>query len=131
MNHIIFIEPNYRVPFYKTLFLFFQIIEEEASKRIELLVKKRVEEELEKRKDEIENEVARRVEAAKKQMEFELMQELEKRREQAREEERKREVRMTLGRIGAMFWSKTSLNEMMILFLFVYQQHKNTKIPPY
>lgn len=51
-----------------------------------------MEEELEKRKDEIENEVARRVESAKKQMEHEMMVELEKRREQARFEERKREV---------------------------------------
>lgn len=68
------------------------MIEEEAAKRIELLVKKRVEEELEKRKDEIETEVQRRVEAAKKQMEQEMMLELEKRREQAREEERRREV---------------------------------------
>lgn len=51
-----------------------------------------MEEELEKRKDEIELEVARRVEAAKVQMEREMMIELEKRRETAREEERKREV---------------------------------------
>lgn len=68
------------------------MIEEEAARRIELLVKKRVEEELEKRKDEIEQEVACRVEAAKVQMEREMMIELEKRRETAREEERKREV---------------------------------------
>lgn len=68
------------------------MIEEEAAKRIELIVNKRVQEELEKRKDEIESEVAKRVEAAKKQMEREMMIELEKRREQAREEERKREV---------------------------------------
>lgn len=51
-----------------------------------------MEEELEKRKDEIEMEVAKRVEAAKIQMEREMMIELEKRRENAREEERKREV---------------------------------------
>lgn len=68
------------------------MIEDEAARRIELLVKRRVEEELEKRKDEIETEVARRVEAAKIQMEREMMIELEKRREAAREEERKREV---------------------------------------
>lgn len=55
-------------------------------------MKKRVEEELEKRKDEIEAEVTRRVEAAKVQMEREMMLELEKRREQARLEEQKREV---------------------------------------
>lgn len=69
-----------------------KVIEDEAARRIEFLVKRRVEEELEKRKDEIENEVARRVEAAKVQMEREMMIELEKRREAAREEERKREV---------------------------------------
>lgn len=47
---------------------------------------------MEKRKEEIDLEVNRRVEAAKKQMEREMMQELEKRREQIREEEQKREV---------------------------------------
>lgn len=69
-----------------------QTVEDEAARRIEFLVKKRVEEELEKRKDEIEQEVTRRVEAAKAQMEREMMLELEKRREQARLEEQKREV---------------------------------------
>lgn len=53
---------------------------------------KRVEEELEKRRDEIEQEVKRRVEAAKAEMEHEMMLELERRREQIREEERRREV---------------------------------------
>lgn len=71
-----------------------QLIEEEAQKRIELLVKKRVEEELEKRKDEIEIEVAKRVEAAKRQMEAEMMLELERRKAQALEEQRKREVHL-------------------------------------
>lgn len=51
-----------------------------------------MEEELEKRKDEIEAEVSRRVEAAKVEMEREMMLELEKRREAARLEEQKREV---------------------------------------
>lgn len=74
------------------LYIWFQIIEEEASKRIEMLVKKRVEEELEKRRDEIEQEVKRRVEEAKAEMEREMMLELERRREQIREEERRREV---------------------------------------
>lgn len=73
-------------------FQYLQTIEEESAKRIELMVKRRVEEELEKRRDEIETEVSRRVEAAKIQMEREMMIELEKRRENAREEERKREV---------------------------------------
>lgn len=70
------------------------MVEDETARRIEMLVKKRVDEELERRKDEIDQEVKRRVEAAKAEMEKELMLELEKRREQAREEERKREVNM-------------------------------------
>lgn len=70
------------------------MVEDESARRIEMLVKKRVEEELERRKDEIDQEVTRRVEAAKAEMEKELMLELEKRREMAREEERKREVNM-------------------------------------
>lgn len=41
-------------------------MEEETTKRVEELVAKRVQEELEKRKDEIEAEVLRRVEEAKK-----------------------------------------------------------------
>lgn len=69
-----------------------QMVEEEASRRIEMLVKKRVEEELERRRSEIEAEVSRRVEEAKAKMERELILELEQRREAAREEERKREV---------------------------------------
>lgn len=67
-------------------------MEEEAAKRIELLVKKRVEEELEKRKDEIEQEVAKRVEEAKRKMEKEMMEELERQREQQRREELARQV---------------------------------------
>lgn len=42
------------------------MIEEETQKRVEELVAKRVAEELERRKDEIEAEVLRRVEEAKK-----------------------------------------------------------------
>lgn len=57
-----------------------------------MLVKKRVEEELEKRKEEIEQEVAKRVEEAKRKMETEMMQELERQREQQRREELARQV---------------------------------------
>lgn len=85
-------------------YLIFQIIEEEAAKRIELLVKKRVDEELEKRKDEIEYEVAKRVEAAKQEMEAAMMIELENRRKRQKEEERKREVWMRL-----FYWLKVTL----------------------
>lgn len=55
-------------------------------------MKKRVEEELEKRKDEIEQEVAKRVEEAKRKMEKEMMEELERQREQQRREEQARQV---------------------------------------
>lgn len=51
-----------------------------------------MEEELEKRKDEIEQEVAKRVEEAKWKMEKEMMEELERQREQQRREELARQV---------------------------------------
>lgn len=57
-------------------------------------MKKKVEEELEKRKDEIEQEVAKRVEEAKKKMEKEMMEELERQKEQQRQEELARQVTM-------------------------------------
>lgn len=93
-----------------------RVVEEETQKRIELLVKKRVEEELgnlrnmfnmldwmslkistyysivEKRKDEIAIEVSRKVDAAKKQMEREMMLELEKNLQNTRNKEKQREV---------------------------------------
>ena len=56
------------------------------------MVAKRVEEELEKRKDDIEKEVLRRVEEAKKVMEETMMKELEQRKQEQLEEARKREV---------------------------------------
>lgn len=94
-----------------------------------MLVKKRVEEELEKRKDEIEQEVARRVEAAKIQMEREMMIELEKRREAAREEERKREVNI-FNKINfyAKFTDKTkTANKNQIKYLVsTIKKHKTT-----
>jgi len=70
-------------------------VEAAANKRIEELVAIRVEEELEKRKDEIEKEVLRRVEEAKKVMEETMMLELEQRKQEQLEEARKREVFMT------------------------------------
>lgn len=70
-------------------------MEAEANKRIEELVAIRVEEELEKRKDEIEREVLRRVEEAKKVMEETMMKELEQRKLEQLEEAKKREVFMT------------------------------------
>lgn len=57
---------------------------------------RRVEEELEKRRDEIEREVLRRVEEAKRIMEAQLLQELEKQRQAELNAQKAREV--TLGR---------------------------------
>lgn len=58
---------------------------------------KRVEEELEKRKDEIEREVLRRVEEAKRIMERQLLEELERQRQAELAAQKAREV--TLGRL--------------------------------
>jgi len=69
-----------------------KLVEEETAKRIEEMVALRVAEELERRKDEIEAEVLRRVEEAKATMEAEMMEELQKQKAAALEEERKREV---------------------------------------
>jgi len=67
-------------------------IELETNKRIEELVARRVEEELERRRDQIEEEVLRRVEEAKKVMEEQMMKELEIKKKEQLEEARKREV---------------------------------------
>lgn len=56
---------------------------------------KRVKEELEKRKDEIEAEILRRVEEAKKIMEREMMEEIQKQREKEMQENRRREVKFS------------------------------------
>ena len=69
-----------------------KIVEEETVKRIEEMVAQRVAEELEKRKDEIEAEVLRRVEEAKQIMEQQMLEELERRRKERLEEEKRREV---------------------------------------
>lgn len=63
---------------------------------MEELVARRVEEELEKRRDEIEREVLRRVEEAKRIMEAQLLQELERQRQAELSAQKAREV--TLGR---------------------------------
>lgn len=56
---------------------------------------KRVEEELERRREEIEAEVLRRVSEAKKVMEAQMMEELEKRKAEQLAEAERREVRMS------------------------------------
>ncbi len=72
-------------------------MEEETVKRIEEMVAQRVAEELEKRKDEIEAEVLRRVEEAKQIMERQMLEELERRRKERLEEENRREVSYLVG----------------------------------
>lgn len=74
-----------------------KIVEEETVKRIEEMVAQRVAEELEKRKDEIEAEVLRRVEEAKQIMERQMLEELERRRKERLEEENRREVSYLVG----------------------------------
>ena len=53
----------------------------------------RVEEELEKRKDEIEQEVLRRVEEAKRIMEKQMLEEMERQRQVEMEAQKKKEVK--------------------------------------
>ena len=67
-------------------------IEDAANKRIEDLVAQRVAEELERRRDEIEAEVLRRVEEAKKIMEAEMVEEMERRKQEQLEDTKRREV---------------------------------------
>ena len=70
-------------------------IELKANERIEELVAKRVEEELERRREEIETEVLKRVEEAKRIMEKQMMEELEKRKQEQMAEAERREVRIS------------------------------------
>ena len=69
-------------------------IEVMTNERIEQMVAKRVEEELERRKEEIETEVLRRVSEARVIMEQQMMEELEKRRQDQLAESKRREVRV-------------------------------------
>ena len=84
-------------------------MEEETVKRIEEIVAQRVAEELEKRKDEIEAEVLRRVEEAKQIMERQMLEELERRRKERLEEENRREVSYLVGS-GFLPFSHGTLN---------------------
>ena len=56
------------------------------------LVDQRVQEELERRKEEIEAEVLRRVEEAKRVMEQQLLEEMERKKQEREEDERRKEV---------------------------------------
>ena len=58
------------------------------------MVAQRVEEELEKRKDDIEAEVLRRVEEAKQIMEKQMLEEMERKREEEIKARKAKEVRM-------------------------------------
>jgi len=72
------------------------LIQTEVERRVKEIVDTRVRDELERRKDEIENEVKRRVDVLKRNMEKQMLNELEKRNNEelknlvAREEEERR-----------------------------------------
>lgn len=69
-----------------------KLIEEETAKRVEEIVAQRVAEELEKRKDDIEAEVMRRVEEAKQLMEEQMLKEMERRKQEELEAQNRKEV---------------------------------------
>ena len=69
-----------------------QLIEEEVSKRVEKLVAERVAEQLESRSEEIELEVLKRVEAAKKILEKEMLSELQRKKEKELQLQQQKEV---------------------------------------
>jgi len=70
-----------------------KLIEEEVARRVDTIVKQRVEEELERRQGEIEAEVRRRVEEAKAVMERQMLEELERERQRRIEEEKIKQVK--------------------------------------
>ena len=70
------------------------------------MVAKRVEEEIAKRKDEIDSEVLRRVEEAKQIMEKQMLEEFEKRRQEHLEEQQIKEV-MCAGMVFSNFLERS------------------------
>ena len=78
------------------------------------MVSKRVEEELERRRDEIEAEVLRRVEEAKKILEAQMLEEMEKRKQEQLEEAKRREVRFI-----SMTYIINTLLELRLTFQYV------------
>lgn len=74
------------------------------------MVQKKVEEELEKRKEEIEADVLRRVEEAKKIMEKEMMEEMERRRQVLLEEEKIREVGLFLFKLELCYFEALQMS---------------------
>lgn len=106
-----------------------KIIEEETTKRIEEMVAQRVAEELEKRKDEIEAEVLRRVEEAKQIMEQQMLQELERRRKERLEEEKRREVPYSAFQsapASISFYFCSSFFSLIYLFIFLFFYRHST-----
>jgi len=106
-----------------------KIVEEETVKRIEEMVALRVAEELEKRKDEIEAEVLRRVEEAKQIMEQQMLQELERRRKERLEEENRREVlyyrHFHFANLQRMNIEFAMANESKLQLLYTLYVHQN------
>ena len=69
-----------------------KLIEDEVATRVEALVSERVEEELKKRRDEIEAEVLKRVEEVKQHMEKEMLAEMQRQREKELADQKAKEV---------------------------------------
>ena len=76
---------------------------------------------VEKRKDEIAIEVSRKVDAAKKQMEREMMLELEKNLQNTRNKEKQREVSFPFNSFPSPTFFSPPTNEIfLLLFLYIY-----------
>lgn len=72
------------------------LIQTEVDRRVKDIVEIRVREELERRKDEIENEVKRRVDVLKRTMEKQMLIEIEKRNQEEIRKLIAKEVRMII-----------------------------------
>ncbi len=89
-----------------------KFIEEETHRRIEDVVNKRVEEELAKRKIDIDEEVMKKVEEAKKNVQQHLQIEYERKEEEILEKYKLKEVR----------------NHLFYLFLYLLKKGENKKL---
>lgn len=87
-----------------------RFIEEETQRRIDELVAERVAAEIQKRKAEIEEEVLKRVEEAKRVMERQLVEEMERKQKQQEEDEERKKV-------SSIFISSHAKQLISVLFL--------------
>lgn len=90
-----------------------RFIEEETQRRIDELVAERVAAEIQKRKSEIEEEVLKRVEEAKRVMERQLVEEMERKQKQQEEEEERKKV-------SAVKFISSHAKQLISNFIFCY-----------